>query len=178
MADLSESLSEIDSGIRRLKIDFDRFFNGALPIPPEDQRRRVTRLLRRARSAPNKSFADRFLLNTLEARFNTLSELFNRRLREQEVAATPRGQRSPSRPDPSRGVVLGARLDPDAVDALYRTLYSREGRGAKTDYASFERYLRKQVDALRKKTGCREIRFRVTEAGGVPKLRAKPLVDK
>lgn len=178
MTDVNEALAEIESGIRRLKIDFDRFFNGALPVPPEDQRRELARLLRRARTLPGRTFAERFLLNTLEARFNTLSELFNRRLREQETVGTPRAQQLQPGHDARRGVVFGARLDPAAVTALYNQLYSSAGRSAKTDFDSFERYLQKQVDTLRKRTGCSEIRFRVTQAAGQPTLKAKPLDPK
>ena len=175
MDDVTQALDEIESGIRRLKVDFDRFFNGALPIPPEDQRRRVARLLRRARSAPPKAFADRFLLNTLEARFNTLSELFNRRLREQELAGPVRAQRRQPKHDPQQGVILGKQMDAEAVTALYNKLYSSAGRRAKTDFNSFQTYLRKQVDTLRQRTGCHQIRFRVTQSNGQPTLKAKPL---
>ena len=175
MDEVSQTLAEIESGIRRLKVDFDRFFNGALPIPPEDQRRRLARLLRKVRSAPPKTFAERFMLNTLEARFNTLSELFNRRLREQELAGPVRAQRPHPKHDPQQGVVLGAQMDAEAVTALYNTLYSSAGRRAKTDFNSFQSYLRKQVDQLRRKTGCEEIRFRVADANGQPTLKAKPI---
>lgn len=179
MEETNQELAEIEGGIRRLKVDFDRFFNGALPAPPEDQRRLVARLLRRARAAPPKAFAERFLLNTLEARFNTLSELFNRRLREQESVGPVRGAQQPRRDlDPQRGVVLGAQMEHEAVTALYNTLYSSTGRRAKTDFESFETYLRKQVNTLRRKTGCQEVRFRITQSNGQPTLKAKPLAPR
>ena len=171
-----QALAEIDAEIRGLKIDFDRFFNGALPVPPEDRREHVKRLLRKARSGRLATFADRFLLNTLEARFNTLNELFNRRLRDMETSAGGANQRpARKRVDPSRGVVLGRNLDTEAVSALYNQLYSSTGRRAKTDFDSFQRYLRKQIEQLRQRTGCEEIRFRVADAQGQPTLKAKPL---
>ena len=175
MEDVNHALAEIDSAIRRLKVDFDRFFNGALPVPPEDQRRRLVRMLRRARTMPTQTFAERFLLSTLEARFNALSELFNRRLREQEASGPARAQRPEPEHDPRHGVVLGTDMDPEAVTALYDHLYDSNGRRAKTDFGSFQTYLRRQVDTLRRRTGCREVRFRVTLAGGEPALKAKPL---
>lgn len=178
MEDVNHALAEIEAGIRRLKVDFDRFFNGALPVPPENQRRRLTRMLRRARTMPTQTFAERFMLSTLEARFNTLSELFNRRLRENETSGPARAQRPEPGHDPQQGVVLGADMDPEAVTALYDRLYDSAGRRAKTDFGSFQTYLRRQVDTLRRRTGCREVRFRVTLAGDEPALKAKPLVAK
>ena len=169
-------LDELESGINRLKIDFDRFFNGALPLPPEEQRERVKRMIREARSRRLPTFAHRFHLNTLEARFNTLSELFNRRLRDLEHVGTVPRARTEGRPTfPRGGLVLGASPDLSAVSSLYNELYKTAGRQAKTDFDSFHKYLRQQISALRKRTGCEKVRFRVSSTKGQPTLKAKPL---
>ena len=72
-------------------------------------------------------------------------------------------------------MILGKQMDAEAVTALYNKLYSSAGRRAKTDFNSFQTYLRKQVDTLRQRTGCHQIRFRVTQSNGQPTLKAKPL---
>ena len=157
-------------------MDFDRFFNGALPFPPEEQRNRLRRLLRRARSQRQNTFAERFHLNSLEARFNTLSELFNRRLREQEMGSS--AKKAMPREAPRRhedGVILGRSLDVEAVTTLYNELYNSKGRETKTDFDSFQRFLHKQVADLTRRSGCDRIRFRVSQVKGRPTLKAKPL---
>jgi len=169
-------LDALEGGISRLKIDFDRFFNGALPLPPEEQRKRVKRLIREARSHRLPTFADRFHLNTLEARFNTLSELFNRKLRDMETVGTVPSARTEKRPTfPAGGLVVGSSPDLSSVTSLYNELYNTAGRQAKTDFDSFHNYLRQQINALRKRTGCEKVRFRVSSANGKPTLKAKPL---
>ena len=177
MEGANQILGELEKAILELKVDFDRFFNGALPIPPERQQQRLKRLLLRARSERLKTFAERFLLNTLEARFNTLNELYNRRLREREMGGTEVRKIAPgAAAGAADGVVLSTSLDLEGVAALYNKLYSVAGRQAKTDFDSFQKYLRKQVVELTRRTGCDQVRFRVSQAGGQPTLKAKPLV--
>lgn len=173
-----EALERIDELIRRLKIDFDRFFNGALPSPPETLRFKAFAEVRKLRSEHHKSAVIRFRINSLEAKLNSLSELFNRRLREVESGAVqiPRrpGAARPPRHDPYDGVVIDREADPRAVEALYSELYGKQGRSAKTDLESFQGFLQSQAKAIREKTGCDDVVFRVTEKKGKLQLKAKP----
>jgi hypothetical protein len=174
----SSLLAALESEIRRLKVDFDRFFNGALPLPPDELRSQIRRQLREIRSHRLATFAERFHLNTLEARFNTLSELFNRKLRELERDGTAPAVRALATGlITSDGVVLDGSPDLKAVSALYNELYRSEGRRTKTDFDSFHAYLRQQIQTLKQRTGCERVRFRVTTTDGQPTLKAKPLTQ-
>ena len=64
---------------------------------------------------------------------------------------------------------------PEAVEALYNGLASRPGDGPKFDLDSFEKYLARQVAALREKTGCDQVQFRLAEEDGKLKLKARPV---
>jgi hypothetical protein len=75
------------------------------------------------------------------------------------------------------GIVFGAQLEPGAVSALYEGLASR-GEGPKFDLDSFGTYLARQVAALREKTGCDEVQFRLAEEEGKLKLKARPVPAK
>ena len=79
--------------------------------------------------------------------------------------------------DPRRGVELGESLDPAAVEALYHGLSRGPGGGPRFDLESFRGYLEKQVGALRQRTGCARVRFRLEPEGDRLKLKAKPLLD-
>ena len=76
MLEPEEAIQRLANDIRRLKIDFDRFFNGAVKIPPEQLRKRIRDQLQDLRSIHIRSVGLRFRLNNLEARFNTFSVLF------------------------------------------------------------------------------------------------------
>jgi hypothetical protein len=64
-------------------------------------------------------------------------------------------------------------------DAAARALYeglTRDPRSAeRLDYQSFCRYLERQAEAIRARTGCSGVRFRLASEGGRIKLKAKPI---
>lgn len=175
---VGEELDQLDRAIQRLRIDFERFFNGALPVPPEDQRNQVQIRLKRLRNVNLSSAVDSFRLGNLEARFNTWNELFNRRLREREEGHRPPPRVAAAaerRFDPSSGVVFGEQIEPEAAEALYQGLASGPGSSPKFDLDSFQSYLAKQVAAIRQKTGCEQVHFRLAEEDGRLKLKARPV---
>ncbi len=177
--EIQDSIDRLDQSIQQLKIDFERFFNGGLPIPPEDSRQAVRRQIRSLRSTPILALVDRFRLSTLEARFNTLDELFNRRLREHEEgpATAPRrlAPPTPRQYDPYKGIVVGEAPPPEAIQALYRELYDDDTPTADASFRKFQTYLLGQMAAIRERSGCTEVKFRVATEGGAVKLKAKPV---
>lgn len=173
----NEALDQLDEAIQRMKIDFERFFNGALPFPPELYRSRAFRQVRVLRSEHHKSAAVRFRLNSLEAKLNSLSELFNRRIRELETrGARPaaHAREETADHDPYAGVRVAGGDDRQAVESLYAELYGKRGRGAETDLESFRGFLRSQAETIRRKTGCDDVVFRVVSDRGKLKLKARP----
>lgn len=164
--------------LRSLQIEFEKFFNGALPQPPEEHRQRLADELRRLRNAPQMSSADAFRLGGLEARFNSYNELFNRRVRDREEGRTAQAARVASTPrfDPEAGVTVRGKLDPDAVEALFAGL-CRGAEPPRFDLDTFGRFLEKQLDQIRSKTGREAVQFRVEREGSQVRLKAKPVKD-
>jgi len=175
-----EVLDQIEQEIQQLRIDFERFLSGALPFPPEDQRTRIQNQLKGLRNATMRSAVEGFRLGVLEARYNSYNELFNRRVREREegrrtarAAATP----APPRFDARRGIVVDGKVDSQAAEALYSALSTGAGGGPNFDLATFQTYLERQTAALRSKTGCAAVQFRLAEEDGKLKLKARPVTD-
>jgi hypothetical protein len=177
---LGEVLDRLDHDLKELRVNFERFFSGALPFPPEELRARVQAQLRTLRGMNLLTFADNFRLGDLEARFNSYNELFNRRLRDLEEGRRPVTHPipipAPRRFDPEQGVVFGERIDPEAVEALYQGLAAAPGEsGPRFDLDSFQTYLQRQVAAIRQKTGCLKVQFRLATEDGKLKLKARPV---
>jgi len=175
---MGEALDQISKDVRQLQIDCERFFNGGLPVPPEDLRNRIQTQIRNLRNQKITSTLDNYRLGDLEARFNSYNELFNRRLRDREEGRHPGVHHAPQpqrRYDPRAGITFGGSFDPEAVEALYQGLASGPGEGPKFDLDSFEKYLARQVAALREKTGCDQVQFRLAEEDGKFKLKARPV---
>jgi hypothetical protein len=174
----AEALDLLQRDVRQLQIDFERFFNGGLPLPPEELRNRIQTQLRNLRNAKITAAVDNFRLNDLEARYNSYNEMYNRRLRDQEEGRSPHkvfAVVEKQRFDPRGGIVIGSNIDSEAAEALYHGLASGPGDGPKFDLDSFQTYLRRQTEAIRQKTGCDEVQFRVAEEDGKLKLKARPV---
>jgi hypothetical protein len=185
---LTESIDRLAADVQRLRVDFERFFSGVLPFPPEDLRSRVQAQLRGLRNFNGGSAVDRFRLSDLEARYNSYNELFIRRVRDLEegrrrtahtLPAAPAPAPAPApRYDPEAGIVIGRQPRPEAVEALYRELTAGGGGGAagpRFDLASFGSYLERQAAAIRERTGCDEVQFRLAAEDGKWKLKARPV---
>lgn len=76
-----QKLGRLEDDIRKLKIDFDIYFNGATKRPPLEARARLEASIKRMADNRSMTFAQRYLLNTLVARFTSYRELWRRTLR-------------------------------------------------------------------------------------------------
>ncbi len=176
----SEALDQLGHDIQQLRVDFERFFSGALPLPPDELRGRVQAQIRNLRNANLTAPVDSFRLGDFEARFNSYNELFNRRLRDLEEGRHPGLRHAPPPPsarryDPAQGIVFGERIDPQAAEALYQGLAAAPGDAPRFDLDSFQTYLARQVSAIREKTGCTQVQFRLAAEDGKVKLKARPV---
>jgi hypothetical protein len=174
---VEQEIDRLAEEIQTLRIEYERFFSGALAVPPEPLRDRIQARLRNLRGSNLKSAADLFRLSGLEARLNSYSELFQRRLRNREEGrggAAPMVEHSAGI-DARHGVVLEHSVPEQAVHALYRELHREGAAGPRFDLDAFRSFVERHVTALRQKTGCKAVQLRVEEEGGRMKLKAKPV---
>ena len=80
-ADLDQQLSLLEESIRKLKIDFDIYFNGATKRPPFEARARLDSNIKRVADNRNLTYAQRYYFNTLVSRFTSYRELWRRTLK-------------------------------------------------------------------------------------------------
>ena len=179
---VGDALDQLNRDLQQLRVDFERFFNGSLLSPPDELRGRVQAQLRNLRGVNLVTSVDSFRLGDLEARFNSYNELFNRRLRDLEEGRQPGARHAPMpvarRYDPFAGILFGERIDPQAAEALYQGLAAAPGDSPRFDLDSFQTYLSRQVAAIRDKTGCSEVQFRLSSEDGKVKLKARPVAPR
>ena len=120
-----------------------------------------------------RSTADRFRLRSLEARFNTHSELFHRQLSEQEEGLGRVPVASGATTKEGRFVV-GDEIERETAASLYASLYTDSAMAATIDFETFISYLESQRDLIRKKSGCARVQFRVAQEDGKRRLKARP----
>src|SRR5687768_15779007 len=80
--EIDQQLSRLEDDIRKLKIDFDIYFNGAVKRPPLESRARLESYIKRVADNRNLTYAQRYYFNTLVSRFTSYRELWRRTLKQ------------------------------------------------------------------------------------------------
>jgi hypothetical protein len=78
---LDREIAKLEEDIRRLKNDFDIYFNGAQKRPPLEARARVDSQIRRVSDNRSLSYAQRYQLNSIVAKYTSYRELWRRNMR-------------------------------------------------------------------------------------------------
>lgn len=88
IAQVDQQLVRLEEDIRKLKIDFDIYFNGSAKRPPLEARARLESNLKRIADDRNLSYAQRYHFNALVSRFTSYRELWRRMLKKrgEEIA--------------------------------------------------------------------------------------------
>ena len=80
-ANLEKTLLKIEDDIRKLKIDFDIYFNGSTKRPPLEARARLESQIKRISDNRSMSYSQRYQLNSLISRYTSYRELWRRALK-------------------------------------------------------------------------------------------------
>lgn len=87
---IDEQLTDLEDDIRKLKIEFDIYFNGGRKRPPYDTRDRVEAMIKRIGDDRSMRFGTRYRYNTIVSRYTAFRELWRRSLQEKEEGRDPR----------------------------------------------------------------------------------------
>src|ERR1043166_2169821 len=81
---VEDQLARIEDDIRRLKVEFDIYFNGGTKRPPYDTKLRLESHLKRLSDDRTLNFAQRYHLNSIQTRYASFRELWRRILQDRE----------------------------------------------------------------------------------------------
>jgi hypothetical protein len=183
--DVTRDIEVLEAELKRLEAEYNMFFAGRLPRPPWETRGRVAALVKRLDRTHLGRYAERFRFTTLQARFATFIDLWDRGLRAREegrpgpfTQARPAAEVAPRPPD--RILYVTSLRDPihemDKVQALYESLAEarREAGQEAVPFHRFVELIRQQMGAL-KQTGTDEVAFRVAMKAGKVAFTARAL---
>lgn len=180
---VEEQLSRLEEDIRRLKIEFDVYFNGASKRPPYDTKNRVETIIKRMLDDRTLTFAQRYHYNSLASRYNAFRELWRRTMQGREegrdaVAAARAQAKYDDGPfDRETFLCADAHKDVSTVKNLYDTLLDAKRRcGESTAGFSFPRFHRliaSKANALKERLGCDRVMFSVDVENGHVSFKAK-----
>ena len=181
---VDEQLKRLDEDIRRLKIEFDIYFNGAAKRPPYDTKSRVETMFKRLGDDRTLTYAQRYLLNSLTARYTAFRELWRRTMQGREegrdAAAAARATARAEAVGTESSVNFicdDAHRDVPTVRQLYDALIEAKMKcGEPTEDLSFPRFHRliaTKADNLKERLGCDRVRFSIDVEGGRVSFKAK-----
>ena len=84
LTDIARELQVLEAELKRLEAEYNMFFGGRLPRPPWETRSRVENLVKKLDRGSINNTGDRFRFSTLQSRFSTFVELWDRGLRARE----------------------------------------------------------------------------------------------
>ncbi len=178
-----EDLNTLEDLLRRLKVEYDIFFNGSRKRPPEDMRARLDKLVKRLSQATNMTFSERFQFNTLVARFHLYSDLWRRTMNKLEAVTEDEISEQKSKSASSNPTLQQFRVtieDPntdcekvrDLYDALVRIGGERTQNAPRPSYEQFAKYISAQTNSIRRKFNCAGVVFTLALEEDSVKFRA------
>ena len=179
-----EQLSRLEDDIRKLRVEFDIFFNGAAKRPPYDTKGRVETLLKRLGDDRTLTFAQRYRYNSLAARYNAFRDLWRRTMQGREegrdaasAARASAKQETVTTAAPVSFVCLDAHKEVGLVKDLYNSLLEAKQKcGESTEglsFPQFHRLIAAKSDGLKERHGCNQVRFSVAVEDGHVSFKAK-----
>lgn len=82
-------LHVLDQALRRLSAEYDAFLYGSASKPPVETRKHVEEMVRRLNASESMSSAERYRFSTLQGRFTTMAERWERLQGEKEAGRRP-----------------------------------------------------------------------------------------
>ncbi|HEX7088431.1 MAG TPA: hypothetical protein VF198_18880 [Vicinamibacterales bacterium] len=181
---IDRDLQLLESELRRLEAEYNMYFAGRLPRPPVETRRRVQTLVRTLDRQSISNYGVRFRFTTLQSRFQSLCDLWDRGLRAREE-----GRGGPFA-GPQRQAQRARQLPPDTeafrdpareLDKL-RRLHERltaDRLEAGEGTVPFHEFAARVRDAVRRQQarGSDEVAVRVTLKDGAVSVEARDVQE-
>ncbi|HEY6293108.1 MAG TPA: MXAN_5187 C-terminal domain-containing protein [Terriglobia bacterium] len=176
---IDEELAKLEENLRRLRVEYEAYFNGGLPRAPRDTVFRVETVVKRFSSDQSEmSFGQRFRFNQLAQRYAVYNDLWRKRLRMMEEGREEpeRRERLDAPENVFRVVASDPVAEPEKVDQLFGFLMDAKKQMGEPappiDPSVFANFIREKTAELKQRLGCERVEFRVSMEDGRVKLKA------
>ena len=184
VSDFERDLQRLETELKRLEAEYTMFFSGRLARPPVETRRRVDNLVKQYDRQHIQNTGDRFRFQTLQSRYSSLTDLWDRGLRAREEGrpgpfVRPTATVADREKKDGRVVhvaaIRDAERDKDKLKELYDSVAEarREAGADPVSFNKFSELVKSQMGKFQS-SGSAEVAFRVTVKDGKVSLTAKP----
>jgi hypothetical protein len=176
---MEDHLARLEEEIRRLKVEFDIYFNGGSKRPPYDTKARVESHLKRLGDDRTLTFAQRYYYNSLATRYAAFRELWRRMMQgREEGTAVVRALHVDDTPfTRSEFSCADVRHDVQTIKGVYDALVKAKRTCGEPiqglSFAKFHRLVLERSDAIKEKAGADRVSFSVDIESGHVSFKAK-----
>lgn len=180
---IEDHLARLEEDIRRLKIEFDVYFNGASKRAPYDTKMRIESHLKRMGDDRSLNFAQRYHFNSLATRYASFREMWRRTMQGREEgrdAATVARMSARDTATPftrSDFSCADVRHDVQTVKGVYEALIAAKRSCGEPirdlSFARFHRLIMERTETMKEKIGSERVIFSVDVDGGHVSFKAK-----
>jgi len=187
-SNIDEDLQVLDAKMKQLRLDYEQYFLGSRPRVPSVLRGEVQKMIAYYANVPIQNTALRFRFNNLRARYFSFRRHWDETVRKIEDGSYERNVFKANLHERERAERRGGRAPAAAAAGApeagpgggglfgeYLSARERCGLAGGVTADQFERQLQTQEAAIREKTGCQSVRFRVVVEDGKAKLKATPV---
>ena len=198
---LDEELTLLETNLRRLKIEYEIYFNSPNKRPPADTEWRVLNTLRKLSDGNSDgqrlNFAQRYRYNEMAQRYAVMSDLWRKKMRireegyrrPQDALLSVQGVRIFEDTEDSKGGQHGS-VQPfsiqcsdvgserEKVQSLFDAFMEAKKRAGEDiskagGLESFEKFVKTKTEQIRSQYGCQFVEYTVEAQGGQVRLKAK-----
>lgn len=177
---IDEELNSLEDSLRRLKIEFDIYFNGGSQRPPKDTQWRVDSLIKKFSDSAKLTLAQRFRYNALAQRYAVFNDLWRQRVKSREEG--PRKTVAEVRKEVLKGAAFRVEwrdpaAEPEKVQKLFDALIeAKKLCGESLDNVgaeAFKKFVLQKTAQLKRDFKCEQVQYAVEVEEGQVKLKAK-----
>jgi len=187
-AEIADELVVLDTKLKQLKFEYEQYFMGSRPREPVLLRGDVQKIVAKYSNTGIQNTALRFKFNNLCSRLFAMRRHWDETVRKIEAGTYERHVFKAKLHERERGVAAPADALPteapsnetteggsDLFEAYRKAKSSCGEEVASLSREKLDQILAKQRDAIRARTGCADVRFRVVVEDGKAKLKATPV---
>lgn len=179
---IDEELKKLEDNLRRLKIEYEVYFNGGSPRPPMDTVNRVEQVIKKYTSDASKlNFGQRFKFTQLVQKYAVNNDMWRKKLRAKEEGrgqfAVQRREAGQAEADGSARVVCkDPEKEKDKVEQLLKAMVDAKRKvGERVDNidpVAFARFVSEKTKQIKDSLGCDKVQFSVSVEDGKVKFKA------
>lgn len=196
-ATIEKQLVRLEDDIRRLKIEYDVFFNGGSKRAPYETKSRVETTIKRISDDRSLTYAQRYHFNSLIARYTAFRELWRRTMKGREEGRdmshlppkaqeenpttghqteTPKQKATAVANTSTKVVCNDVKSETESVKKLYEALIQAKRQcGEATEglnFSAFQQHLVAQSDKIMQNLRCDRVSFQIGVENGKVSFKA------